>query len=72
MDKLSEDILREVRSQPGKRFTHADLSYLQSPSDIKYAMIDLYMKGLVRGEPVYSENPALVGEIEYFKWISSW
>jgi len=69
MDPLMKDILAEVKSKPNTKFKPNDLSHLQSPLDIKYAMIYLYTYNCVSGEPVYSSDPLRVGEIEYMKWI---
>ena len=69
MDKLMEEVFREVKSEPNKEFTPRDLSLLQSPADIKMAMIYLYVNGYVSGKPKYSDKKHLKGEIDYMEWI---
>ena len=42
MDNLMKDILAELKANPNKKFSFSDLRHLQSPNDVRYAMIHLY------------------------------
>jgi hypothetical protein len=66
MDKLMNEILSLLRRNPDKKFSYNDLKYLQSPDDVKFAMIHLYKDNYpVIGEAEYSEH----GPITAMKWI---
>lgn len=62
-----KEILAELKANPNKKFHFSDLKHLQSPNDVKYAMIHLYEgKFTVSGEVESADKNG----ISMMKWIS--
>ena len=67
MDNLMKEILAELKANPKKKFYFSDLKHLQSPNDVKHAMIHLYEGNY----PVFGEvESADKNGILMMEWIS--
>ncbi len=67
MDNLMNEILALLKTNPNKKFNFNGLRHLQSPNDVRFAMIHLYEgKFSVSGEVEYGDH----NDISMMKWIS--